>query len=40
VDDRPINVEAAADVGLNVIQFESPEQLRSGLEGFGLEVVE
>ncbi|HEX2370216.1 MAG TPA: HAD family phosphatase [Acidimicrobiia bacterium] len=38
VDDRAINVEAAADVGLNVIQFESPEQLRSGLEGFGLEV--
>jgi hypothetical protein len=40
VDDRAINVEAAADVGLNVIQFESPQQLQTGLEGFGLEVAE
>ncbi len=37
VDDRAINVEAAADLGLNVIQFEAPEQLRAAVESLGLE---
>jgi HAD superfamily hydrolase (TIGR01509 family) len=39
VDDRAINVEAAADVGFNVIQFESPEQLRTAMNELGLEVA-
>jgi 2-haloacid dehalogenase len=36
VDDSPANVEAAQRVGLQAIEFESPERLRRSLEDAGL----
>jgi putative hydrolase of the HAD superfamily len=39
VDDREANIEAAREVGLNVIPFESVEQLRVELEKMGFEIL-
>lgn len=36
LDDKPENIEAAAGVGLNAVQFHSYEQLRRELEARGL----
>jgi len=35
VDDRPLNVDAAARLGMSVIRVESTEQLRAELKKFG-----
>jgi hypothetical protein len=35
VDDRPLNVDAAAQLGMSVIRFESAQQLRQELKQFG-----
>jgi putative hydrolase of the HAD superfamily len=35
VDDRPLNVDAAAQLGMSVIRFESAQQLRRELKKFG-----
>ena len=39
VDDREANVEAARELGLRAIQFESTEQLRSELREIGFKVL-
>jgi putative hydrolase of the HAD superfamily len=39
VDDREANVEAAREVGLNAIQFQSVEQLRADLEKTRFEIL-
>jgi 2-haloacid dehalogenase len=36
IDDSVVNVEAANEIGIKAIHFESPEQLRSQLEDIGL----
>ena len=36
IDDSAANVEAAAEIGINAIRFESPAQLRTNLEDLGL----
>ncbi len=36
IDDRPLNLDAAARLGMNVIRKESPEQLREGLQKLGI----
>lgn len=36
IDDSAVNVEAAAEVGINAVRFESPAQLRAHLEQLGL----
>jgi 2-haloacid dehalogenase len=36
IDDSAVNIEAAAAIGINAIQFESPAQLRAHLEQLGL----
>ena len=36
IDDSPANVQAARSVGMQAVQFESPEQLRRWLEHAGL----
>jgi putative hydrolase of the HAD superfamily len=35
VDDRPLNVDAAAQLGMSTIHFESAQQLRQELKKFG-----
>ena len=37
IDDRPVNVEAAAKVGLRTILLTNSEQLKSELRKLGLE---
>jgi putative hydrolase of the HAD superfamily len=39
VDDRQANIEAAREVGLNAIPFESVEQLRVELEKMRFEIL-
>ncbi|MEY2421222.1 MAG: 2-haloacid dehalogenase [Acidimicrobiaceae bacterium] len=36
IDDSPVNVEAAAAIGIHAVLFESPAQLRAHLENVGL----
>ena len=36
IDDSAVNVEAAAEIGINAVLFESPAQLRAHLEEIGL----
>jgi len=36
IDDSMANIDAAKDLGLQVLHFKSPEILRNNLEGFGL----
>lgn len=36
VDDRQVNVEAAAQLGIHAVRFDSPERLRADLEALGL----
>ena len=36
VDDHPLNVQAAADVGIHAIRFENNEQVLAELDRFGL----
>jgi len=36
IDDSPVNVEAARRVGIQAVEFESPERLRCRLEDAGL----
>jgi 2-haloacid dehalogenase len=36
IDDSPVNVEAARQLGINSIHYESPAKLRSELEAMGL----
>ena len=38
IDDRPVNVEAAAKLGLCAILLRSPSQLKSDLQKFGVEI--
>jgi 2-haloacid dehalogenase len=38
IDDNKSNIEAGKDVGLNVIHFQSPEQLREDLQNFGITI--
>ena len=38
IDDRPVNVEAAAKVGLCAILLRSPSQLKSDLQKVGVEI--
>jgi putative hydrolase of the HAD superfamily len=37
IDDRPVNIEAAAKVGMNTVLVKSPEQLRQDLQTLGVE---
>lgn len=39
VDDRALNVERAAELGIHAIQYKSPEQLVAELTNIGVEVV-
>jgi putative hydrolase of the HAD superfamily len=39
VDDRPINVETAASLGMHTIQFRSPDHLRGELVALGVEAA-
>ncbi|HZQ19440.1 MAG TPA: HAD family phosphatase [Terriglobales bacterium] len=36
IDDRPVNVEAAAKVGMRTVLVQSPAQLKTGLEQLGV----
>jgi 2-haloacid dehalogenase len=36
IDDSAVNVEAAAEIGINAVLFEAPAQLRARLEQIGL----
>lgn len=38
IDDRPLNLENPRRLGMNVIHYQNPDQLRSELKEFGLEV--
>ena len=38
IDDRPLNLESPRRLGMNVIHYQSPEQLRSELRNHGVEV--
>ncbi len=38
IDDRPLNLEAPRRLGMNTIHHQNPEQLRSALGKFGVEV--
>jgi len=38
IDDNKSNIEAGKDVGLNVIHFQSPQQLREDLRKFGITI--
>jgi putative hydrolase of the HAD superfamily len=38
IDDRPLNLENPRRLGMNVIHYENPEQLRSELRNRGVEV--
>lgn len=38
IDDRPLNVEAARQTGMNAIRFESPEQLVTELQSVKVEL--
>lgn len=38
VDDRALNVERAAELGINAIQFQAPEQLMAELAALGVEM--
>lgn len=38
IDDRPLNLENPRHLGMNVIHYENPEQLRSDLKKYGVEV--
>lgn len=38
IDDRPLNLEAPRRLGMNVIHYQQPAQLRSELRKFGVEV--
>ncbi len=37
IDDRELNVERAALVGIRAIHYQSPEQLRQNLQELGVE---
>jgi FMN phosphatase YigB (HAD superfamily) len=36
VDDRPVNIEGAAKVGLRTVLMRDPVQLKKDLQGLGL----
>ena len=38
IDDRPENADGARKAGMNAIQFENADQLRSDLQKFGVEI--
>ncbi len=38
IDDRPLNLECASQMGMHVIQMQNPEQLRGDLEKLGVSV--
>lgn len=38
IDDRPLNLENPAKLGMNVILYQNPAQLRSELQNYGIEV--
>ena len=38
IDDRPLNLESAKQLGMNTIEMDSVEQLRSALKELGVEV--
>ena len=38
IDDRPLNLESPRRLGINVIHYENPEQLRAELRSHGVEV--
>lgn len=38
IDDRPLNLESPRRLGMNVIHYQNPEQLRADLGKFGVEV--
>jgi putative hydrolase of the HAD superfamily len=38
IDDRPLNLESPRRLGMNVIHYQNPEQLRSELKNCGVEV--
>jgi putative hydrolase of the HAD superfamily len=38
IDDRPLNLESPRRLGLNVIHYQNPPQLRSELAGLGVEI--
>lgn len=38
IDDRPLNLESPRRLGMNVIHYQGPEQLRSELRNHGVEV--
>jgi putative hydrolase of the HAD superfamily len=38
IDDRPLNLESPRRLGMNVIHYQNPEQLRTDLRKFGVEV--
>jgi putative hydrolase of the HAD superfamily len=38
IDDRPVNVEAAARVGMRAVLLQSPDQLRKELSGLGIDL--
>ena len=38
IDDRPLNLENPRRMGMNVILYENPSQLRADLQKFGVEV--
>ncbi len=37
VDDRPVNIEAAARVGMRTVLMQNPDQVREDLQGLGIE---
>ncbi len=39
IDDRPLNLESPRRLGMNVIHYRDPEQLRSELRNYGVEVL-
>jgi putative hydrolase of the HAD superfamily len=38
IDDRALNLECAADLGIHTIQYQSPQQLGSDLRRFGVQL--
>jgi putative hydrolase of the HAD superfamily len=38
IDDRPLNLESPRRLGMNTIHHQNPEQLRSELGKYGVEV--
>jgi putative hydrolase of the HAD superfamily len=38
IDDRPLNLECPRRLGMNVIHYENPQQLRTDLQKYGVEV--